>query len=142
MANPIAESIQVCKSSAEEIVTILERYQRLHTLINTPLILAQGAIVSTKAILVTSRISDKPVSLMEDTPFLVLDAALAEMSVSWTLANDARARFREAIHYQPVEELELSMDFQNNAYDALGDLLDIPLLMQGTPHQAMPYHYP
>ncbi|OTA59696.1 hypothetical protein K449DRAFT_385014 [Hypoxylon sp. EC38] len=104
ISSSIAEAIKICKSSAEGIVDILERFKSQHTLGNTPLILVQGAIVATNAVVVTSRISEAPISLMEDTPFPILDEALNEMSVSWKLASEARERFRKALSlWQPEQ---------------------------------------
>ncbi|XXG95528.1 hypothetical protein Hte_001792 [Hypoxylon texense] len=104
ISNSISECIKICKSSAEEIAGILERFKSQHTLGNAPVILVQGAIVAANAILITSRISGTSVSLMEDTPFPNLDEALNEMSVSWSLASDARVRLGKALDWQQPEQ--------------------------------------
>ncbi|KAI2777012.1 hypothetical protein F4815DRAFT_321177 [Daldinia loculata] len=124
VSDSLAESIQICKSSAEEIANILERFKSQHTLGNTPLILVQGAIVATNAIITTSKISSSLTSLAEDTPFPTLDEALSEMSVSWTLASEARAKFKRALGQQHPEQYESNSSVEAMAEQGSGDPLD------------------
>ncbi|KAK6956886.1 hypothetical protein Daesc_002168 [Daldinia eschscholtzii] len=109
VSDSLSKCINICKSSAEEIANILVRFKSQHTLRNTPLILVQGGIVAANAIIVTSRISNSLTSLTEDTPFPILDEALSEMSVSWTLADEARRKFKKALGQQCPEQRESSI---------------------------------
>lgn len=95
--------IEICKSSAEAIVDILDRFRSQHTLVNAPILLVHGAIVATNAVLVTSRHHqgssiESPPLQVQDTLVSVLDIYLQELSVSWPLAGEARNRFRRALY--------------------------------------------
>ncbi|KAI1380513.1 hypothetical protein F4677DRAFT_261754 [Hypoxylon crocopeplum] len=125
ISSSITESIRICKSAAGDIVDVLDRFKGQHTLGNVPLILVQGAIVATNSVLVTSKTSDHSGSLFEDTPFPILDEALNEMSVSWTLASDARARFKRALNWRQPEQHAPTFPSEDIMERNIGDPLEM-----------------
>ncbi|KAJ9150331.1 Fungal specific transcription factor domain-containing protein [Pleurostoma richardsiae] len=88
---------QVCASSTEAIVAVMQRFKSQYTLGNAPFIFVYGAIVATNSVLVTSRHMENPALQVKDTYLPALDSALQEMSVSWALAGKARTKLRDAI---------------------------------------------
>ena len=105
MPKQYEELFQVCASSTEAIVAIIQRYKTQYTLGNAPFIFVHGAIVAANSVLITSRHTGNPPPLVKDTYLPVLDTMLQEMSVSWALAGKIRTKFRDVLrirqHMQP-----------------------------------------
>ncbi|KAJ0318095.1 hypothetical protein COL5a_010843 [Colletotrichum fioriniae] len=98
--NPIIKSLRICQSSAQGIADVLQRFKSQHTLGNAPLIFVGATIVATNAVLVTTRRQrggGGVPQLMKDTLLPVLDGALEDMSASYKLAEEARAKVRIAL---------------------------------------------
>lgn len=99
--NPIIKSLRICQSSAQGIADVLQRFKSQHTLGNAPLIFVGATIVATNAVLVTTRRQrggGGVPQLMKDTLLPVLDGALEDMSASYKLAEEARAKVRIALN--------------------------------------------
>ncbi|KAL2878695.1 hypothetical protein SGCOL_005919 [Colletotrichum sp. CLE4] len=98
-SNPIIKSLRICQSSAQGIADVLQRFKCQHTLGNAPLIFVGATIVATNVVLVTTRRQGGAVpQLMKDTLLPVLDHALEEMSASYKLAEEARAKLQTALN--------------------------------------------
>ncbi|KXH27477.1 fungal specific transcription factor domain-containing protein [Colletotrichum salicis] len=98
-SNPIIKSLRICQSSAQGITDVLQRFKSQHTRGNASLIFVGATIVATNAVLVTTRRQggSMPQS-MKDTLLHVLDNALEEMSASYKLAKEARAKVQTALN--------------------------------------------
>ncbi|KAE9580611.1 hypothetical protein CGMCC3_g3373 [Colletotrichum fructicola] len=95
--NPLAQSFRVCRAGAEGIVDVLQRFKSEHTLGNAPLLFVGGCILAMNAILVTCRHMSNPSSLANDTLLPILDDALQDMAHSWSLAGEARLKFKSGL---------------------------------------------
>ncbi|KAF3802847.1 putative transcriptional regulatory protein [Colletotrichum gloeosporioides] len=95
--NPLAQSFRVCRAGAEGIVDVLQRFKSEHTLGNAPLLFVGGCILAMNAILVTCRHMSNPSSLANDTLLPILDDALQDMAHSWSLAGEARLKFKSVL---------------------------------------------
>ncbi|KAK2774479.1 transcription factor [Colletotrichum kahawae] len=95
--NPLAQSFRVCRAGAEGIVDVLQRFKSEHTLGNAPLLFVGGCILAMNAILVTCRHMSNPSSLANDTLLPILDNALQDMAHSWSLAGEARLKFKSVL---------------------------------------------
>ncbi|KAF4422836.1 putative transcriptional regulatory protein [Colletotrichum fructicola] len=78
--NPLAQSFRVCRAGAEGIVDVLQRFKSEHTLGNAPLLHMSN-----------------PSSLANDTLLPILDDALQDMAHSWSLAGEARLKFKSGL---------------------------------------------
>ncbi|KAK1454993.1 fungal specific transcription factor domain-containing protein [Colletotrichum melonis] len=99
--NPIIKSLRICQSSAQGIADVLQRFKSQHTLGNAPLIFVGATIVATNVVLVTTRRQrggGGVPQLMKDTLLPVFDGALEDMSASYKLAEEARAKVRVALN--------------------------------------------
>ncbi|KAF4839427.1 putative transcriptional regulatory protein [Colletotrichum siamense] len=96
--NPLAQSFRVCRAGAEGIVDVLQRFKSEHTLGNAPLLFVGGCILAMNAILVTCRHMSNPSSLANDTLLPILDDALQDMAHSWSLAGEARLKFKSVLN--------------------------------------------
>lgn len=95
--NPLAKSFRVCRAGAEGIVDVLQRFKSEHTLGNAPLLFVGGCILAMNAIIVTCRHMSNPSSLANDTLLPILDDALQDMAHSWSLAGEARLKFKSVL---------------------------------------------
>ena len=109
-------SRSICRSSADTITSILQRFMAQYGLEHAPIIFVLGAVMALNVTVAlakkknpsstTSPSSDTP--LISDTNLLALDSALEVMSRTWTLAADARAKFAFATRPRAVPVSSIS----------------------------------
>ncbi|KAF6818769.1 transcription factor [Colletotrichum sojae] len=101
--NPLAVSYRICKTAAESLSDVIQRFRGQHTLGNAPILFVGGSVIAMNAIMVTLRHQgggSGPAPSVKDTLLPFLYEALGELAPSWSLAGEARLRFRSALNKQ------------------------------------------
>ncbi|TDZ41424.1 putative transcriptional regulatory protein [Colletotrichum trifolii] len=96
--DPLVESFRICKSGAQVMMDILQRFRNQHTLHRAPMLFIGASLLSMKAIMVTSRHEGVKPPLCKGSALAQLDAVLAELGPTWSLANEVRLKFISALN--------------------------------------------
>src|SRR5882757_6083486 len=102
----MSDAFEICDASVETIIGILRRFSTQHTLKNAPLGFVHGAVAAIDVTLAMSSRSykdDRPRPIVKDTVLPAIDAALAELSYAWSIANDARRCLQGLLNNRQAE---------------------------------------
>jgi hypothetical protein len=89
----VKDSLTICESSVDIVVSILRRFKSQHSLQNSPLIFAHGAIAAADATLMARQYQTDGEN-SKDQNLSALDNALKGLSSSWEIAAHARNRLQ------------------------------------------------
>ncbi len=123
-------SIEICDTSADIIVSILNRFKPQGGLKTAPLMFVHGAIVAIDATLATAQHQSGGKPIVKDTNLPALDAALAELSHTWALAGGARTGLRDVLRQRQIKRDGTRSDPSRG----LDSDVDAALILPATPH--------
>lgn len=102
----ISDAIEVCDTSVETILGIIRRFGSRHSLKNAPLVFVHGAVAAVDVTLEIGACSleeNQPRPAAREKFLSALDAALEELSYTWTIAQDARRGLQHLLGGNPCK---------------------------------------
>jgi len=87
----ITDALEICRSSLETIISMIQRFKTQYTLAKAPFVLVQGAIIAADTMVVIMRFWADERRDIDDASWYTLDEALLDLSYSWKIAGDAKS---------------------------------------------------